>query len=349
MISKNCFFIVMNNSLICWDFKNHKQYELSRAHADRLIHLIYEKIHKDLNDNLTDDLKRCRVFIDDAGDHADWGWDVLSRIFHYGTKDIPIEKLPSSEEEWALQYLEHCNSVRNKPIHPNNKRISEIGISLPTPRSTFAVDKTFKTRATVRDFQRIPISLVDLAEILHHTLGFIENRTVNNVEGEEEGNEYSRRRATPSVGGLNATEGYVYVNNVDSLEAGIYYYDPRRHQLHWRSALPCALGDLLSGQHFANDIPAGLFLSSRFDKLWWKYEHSRAYRMALIEVGHAAQTFQLAATDRGMSTWLTGALNETDIEPLLMFENPSEQVLFFVACGYGNGNATPSCLRALMS
>lgn len=46
MISKNCFFIAMNNSLICWDFKNHKQYQLSRDHANRLIHLIYEKDHK---------------------------------------------------------------------------------------------------------------------------------------------------------------------------------------------------------------------------------------------------------------------------------------------------------------
>lgn len=71
--------------------------------------------------------------------------------------------------------------------------------------------------------------------------------------------------------------------------------------------------------------------------------------MALIEVGHAAQTFQLAAADRGMNTWLTGALNETSIEPLLMFDNPSEHVLFFVACGYSNGNATPRSLRALIS
>lgn len=347
MISENCFFIAMNNSLICWDFKNHKQYELSRDHADRLIHLIYGKDHRELNDNLTGDLKRCKIFMDDVDHNLDWGWDVLSRIFHYGTKDIPIEKQPSSKKEWALQYLEHCNSVLNKKIQPKNAKINDSGIALPIPRSTFAADKIFRKRATVRDFQRSAISLADLAEILQHTLGFVESRTSYNVKEEE--NEYSRRRATPSVGGLNATEGYVYVQNVDSLKAGIYYYDPHRHQLHWRSALPYALGDLLSGQHFANDIPAGLFLSCRFDKLWWKYEHSRAYRMALIEVGHAAQTFQLAATDRGMSTWLTGALNEKDIEPLLMVDNPSEQVLFFVACGYGNGNATPSCLRALMS
>jgi len=347
MISKDCFFIAMNNTLICWDFKNHKQYELSRDHADRLIQLIYEKDPEKLNDNLTDDLKRCKVFIEDADDNPDWGWDILSRIFHFGTKDITIEQQPSNEKEWALQYLEHCNSVLNNKILLASSRGDDNGIPLPTPRHSFATDKIFSKRATIRDFQRLPISLPDFSEILHHTLGFIRHRTADN--GIEEVDDYIMRRASPSVGGLNATEGYVYVNNVDSLEPGIYYYNPRQHQLQWRSHLPSALGDLLSGQHFANHISAGLFLSSRFDKLWWKYEHSRAYRMALIEVGHAAQTFQLAATDRGMSTWLTGALNEINIEPLLMLESPSEQVLFFVGCGYGDGNATPSCLRALIS
>ena len=71
MISKNCFFIAMNNSLICWDFKNHQQYQLSRDHANRLIHLIYEKDHKELNDDLTADLKCCNVFMDDADDNSD--------------------------------------------------------------------------------------------------------------------------------------------------------------------------------------------------------------------------------------------------------------------------------------
>lgn len=71
MISKNCFFIASNHSLICWDFKNHKQYELSKAHADRLIQLIYEKDHKESNDGLTGDLKRCNVLMDDADDNSE--------------------------------------------------------------------------------------------------------------------------------------------------------------------------------------------------------------------------------------------------------------------------------------
>jgi hypothetical protein len=43
MISEDCFFIVLGSSLICWDFKAHKQYELSVAHARRLIFLIYNQ------------------------------------------------------------------------------------------------------------------------------------------------------------------------------------------------------------------------------------------------------------------------------------------------------------------
>lgn len=257
MISKDCFFIAKNSTLICWDFKNHKQYELSRDHAYRLIDLIYEKDQGEPNDNLTDDFKRCQVFMDDVDDDLDWGWDVLSRIFHFGTKNITIDKSPSNEKEWALQYLEHCNSVLSKKIQFDDSRSNYSGIPLPTPRHSFATDKTFSKRATVRDFQRLPISLADLAEILHHTLGFVEGRTANN--GGEDADDYLRRRSSPSVGGLNATEGYVYVNNVDSLDAGIYYYNPRRHQLHWRSPPPPALGDLLSGQHFAMTYPLDYF------------------------------------------------------------------------------------------
>ncbi|HDS1820439.1 TPA: SagB family peptide dehydrogenase [Pseudomonas putida] len=346
MISEDCFFIVVGNFLICWDFKRHKQYQLTVEHASRLVSLIYEGDCTEVNDAIADDLKRCRVLLESAGDGSVWGWDVLSRIFHDGTKDIILEDQPSNEHEWAAQYLKHCKDVLDKPLPPEAAQAMAGGISLPSPCATHELDEVFRRRATAREFYRIPISLAVLGEILHLTLGFVEHRMLSNGAGGVEN--YSRRRSSPSVGGLNATEGYVYVNNVEGLDPGVYYYDPHRHQLHWRSELGLSLGDLLCGQHFANDIPVGLFLTSRLDKLWWKYEHSRAYRVALIEIGHVAQTFQLAATARGMNTWLTGALNECKIEPLLKLENSNEQVLFFVGCGYSNGSATPICLRSLM-
>jgi len=346
MISKDCFFIVVDNALVCWDFKGHKQYQLSAEHANRLVSLVYDQSCDSLKDTIIEDLKRCGVLLDSAGDGDVWGWDVLSRIFHLGTKDIPLENQPSSEHEWAAQYLEHCDDVLGKRLPAGASQGLESGVQLPGLCVTDEFDEVLGRRATVRCFHNLPVARADLGRILHHTLGFVEHRELSDGEGGAE--DFSKRRSSPSAGGLNATEGYVYVANVEGVEPGIYYYDPHRHQLHWRNQLGPALGDLLSGQHFSNNIPVGLFLTSRFDKLWWKYEHSRAYRMALIEIGHVAQVFQLAATARGMNTWLTGALNECRIEPMLKIENPNEQVLFFVGCGYSDGSAIPSCLKALL-
>lgn len=150
-----------------------------------------------------------------------------------------------------------------------------------------------------------------------------------------------KRRSSPSGGGLNATEGYLYARNVIGLESGLYYYDPYRHELRLHTKSLPTLGALLSGQYFSNMLSIGLFLTSRLDKLWWKYAHSRAYRMALVELGHIAQTFQLLATQVNLGTWLTGALNETPIDSLLNLINPAEQVMFFVGAGHSDGSEGP--------
>ncbi|WP_448176950.1 SagB family peptide dehydrogenase [Pseudomonas putida] len=345
MVSRDCFFIAKDNALICWDFNNHKQYELSAEHAEKLISIIYGHPCNDPTDPTLKDLKRCEIITDRTTDENAWGWDILSRIFHIGTKNIPLDDQPTSTHQWANQYLEHCNEVLSE-IPPAAADELTAGIQLPATSNASEFDKILGRRATMRNFHRSLIPIAELGQILHHTLGFIDTRALDHEEGGIE--QFNKRRCSPSAGGLNATEGYVYIANVEGIAPGIYRYDPHMHQLYWRNPLPPRLGDLLSGQHFANDIPVGLFLTSRFDKLWWKYEHSRAYRMALIEIGHVAQTFQLAATACGMNTWLTGALNECLIEPLLNPINANEQVLFFVGCGYSDGSAIPDCLKSIL-
>jgi SagB-type dehydrogenase family enzyme len=140
------------------------------------------------------------------------------------------------------------------------------------------------------------------------------------------------------------------VQNVIGLKPGCYAYHPSEHALSFVNPLPNQpLGQLLCGQHFINNLPVGLFITCRFDKLWWKYEHSRAYRMAYIEAGHISQTFQLVATSLGLNTWLTGALTDEQVEALLGLENSAEQPLFFVGCGQSNGQVMCKELKALLS
>ena len=105
---------------------------------------------------------------------------------------------------------------------------------------------------------------------------------------------------------------------------------------------------MLGGQHFINNLPLGLFITARFDRLWWKYEHSRAYRMAFVEAGHLSQTFQLVATALGLNTWLTGAFADQQVEALLNLEGSAEQPLLFVGCGQSDGQVMCAEMRELL-
>jgi SagB-type dehydrogenase family enzyme len=184
--------------------------------------------------------------------------------------------------------------------------------------------------------------------LLYLSLGYLKEREEDVDETVAEG--LGARRSSPSGGGLNACEGFLHVQNVSGLAPGLYAYHPADHALSFISPLPGSpLGQLLCGQHFINNLPVGLYISARFDKLWWKYPHSRAYRMAYVEAGHIAQTFQLVATALGLSTWLTGALTDDQVETLLGLEDSAEQPLFFVGCGQSDGQVMCEELKALLA
>jgi len=346
VISEDCFFIVVGSSLVCWDFKRHRQYELSLAHAHRLIFLMDKGCCVDLENPLDKDLVRAGIVKDEGEGSVVWGWDILSRIYHFGTKNIPYDDRPESEEEWAKSYLAHCEEVWKKEV-PVETAVSfrKEGVTLPSQHRRGPVEQVLLARSTTREFLNVPLGLEILAQILEYTLGFVEERQLPESSGLPDA--LRKRRCSPSGGGLNSTEGYVLVRNVEGLEAGLYYYNPFKHQLILMSSEIPPVGRLLSGQHFADAVPVGIFFTSRFDKLWWKYEHSRAYRNALLEVGHIAQTFQIMSASFGLGTWLTGALCEKDIEPLLGLNSDREQVLFFVACGHASGATTPESLRMI--
>jgi len=124
---------------------------------------------------------------------------------------------------------------------------------------------------------------------------------------------------------------------VEGIRSGVHYYEPTHHGLDFICEIKEPLGDFLDGQHFINDIAFGAFITARFDKMWWKYKHSRAYRVSLLDVGHLSQTFQLVCTAAGLSTWITAALTEEKIETLLNIETYEEQPVFFVGAGYSDG------------
>lgn len=333
------FLFSEDSKLLLWNYKSHRQYELDERHAQRFIELIAHPDKFDMHNPIDFIFFENEVWLDERPPDSYWGWDVLSKIFHVGTKNIPYDDHPKDKEEWAGFYHKQClELIDNAPVLKAPREINNLYL-LPALQDDVIVEDniidTLLKRKTCRSFEKKAVNITVVGTVLYLAFGYLSERAVS---VDDVVSPLCRsRRSSPSGGGLNSNEIYIYVNAVEGIRSGVHYYDPARHGLDFICEIKEPLGDFLDGQHFINDIAFGAFITARFDKMWWKYKHSRAYRVSLLDVGHLSQTFQLVCTAAGLSTWITAALTEEKIETLLNIETYEEQPVFFVGAGYSDG------------
>lgn len=343
-INPYIFLLPKSPALILWNYKTHEQFEINKVHTHRFLELLESPSLFDENNPLDQTLFNTGALLGQPHVSDTWQWDELSKIFHIGTKDLACGEIPLTTLEWAQHYVTQCREAMNRPYPPPHRLANlqpEDITFLPQPRNSSALDRygglkrSLLSRKTCRSFENTSVSLDDISDLLYLCLGYLPEREadVNELTPAM----FRARRSSPSGGGLNASEGYLYAYNVRELNPGFYYYDPRKHALRFLSRPQELLGAYLQGQHFVDNLPFGIFITSRLDKMWWKYRHSQAYRVALLEVGHISQTLQLCATSLGLRTWLTAALSEQKIEKALSLPGLSEQVFLFFGAGYSNG------------
>jgi len=159
---------------------------------------------------------------------------------------------------------------------------------------------------------------------------------------------FGYRRSSPSAGCLQATEAYVIALNVKGLRQSIYHYRPQDHSLSLINKHIEDLSKTLCHQVFATDAAFLIAMTSRFDKLWWKYPHSRAYRSALLEIGHLSQTFNLAATAYNLNTWITGYFIDDMLNSLLKIDGVNEHSIFVMASGPGYSDPLSPNMQKLL-
>jgi SagB-type dehydrogenase family enzyme len=343
---KNNFFIkFINNSLILWDYKSHKQYEIDLEYAREIITFGLDSnynlplnIHKTLNDlNLLESSES-------SPEDIDWNWDILSYIFHIGTKDLYDENSPPlSVDDFTNAYLEHSSEIIDKfnfkPLYSDNP------ISLPNFDERSFKGKAFyevvSKRKTNRTFFNKEIELKTFSNFMYFVFG---NFHHSDDELSKLGAiEYSTRKTSPSGGNIHPIEAFVLVHNVSGILPGVYYYNPDLHSLHSIDSKVPSYKDLsyiLNDQYFCSNSSFSIFYICRFEKIWWKYPHSRSYKFSHVDAGAIAQTAQLAATALDMNFWQTGAFRDTMIDELLNLKM-NEACLFFMSYGKGDGLAIP--------
>jgi len=174
------------------------------------------------------------------------------------------------------------------------------------------------------------------------------------------------KRTSPSGGSLHPVECFLIVQRVEGIAPGLYQYRIDTHALEpvvaatappqpgdvgtqplgdaaaraWTTAELRAFARIaVAGQDWFADAPVLCVLAPRFHRNFWKYRnHAKAYRVCVLDAGHLSQTLQLCATQAGLGPFVTGAINEVDLERAFGFTGYRQSPL--VVCGFGKRAAT---------
>lgn len=98
---------------------------------------------------------------------------------------------------------------------------------------------SLSSRRTCRDFDGKPVPIKKIATLLY--CAFAEVNTKTDLP---DLSVYGYKRTSPSAGGLQSTEPYLWAINIEGLAPGIYHYLSQRHELEYIDELPKKLGRL---------------------------------------------------------------------------------------------------------
>lgn len=210
------------------------------------------------------------------------------------------------------------------PMPPIDRRVGAGPfVPLPEPKlGRLSLADVITRRRTIRDYAADPISLDELAALLFYSAG---------VTGWEGG---WPLRATPSAGGLQPIEVYVYANRVAAVEKGIYRYDFIRHRLEGISLgnYSASLASAAMDQEHVARAAAVFILTAYYARTRWKY-WKRALRYVLLDAGAVMEHLYLVATALGLGACAVGAFYDEEICGLLRLDCRSEFPVMMVTVG----------------
>jgi SagB-type dehydrogenase family enzyme len=249
------------------------------------------------------------------------GWNPAVGFYHRSTRDVKFTEGGESRTKAVLTLRPHAP--------PEPKTYPEAtSVALPDYARRGSFPEALLGRRTWRRFGTGSVSLAQMSSLMGLTWG---------VQRWVKAGEKHRLALTtsPSGGALHSLEAYALVFDVDGIDPGTYHYDADRHCLERLS--PRLSTELLPGmlpaQRAYHDPCVLVFMSSVFTRVYWKYDHPRAYRVILLEAGHCAQTFCLVATWLGLAPFCTAALGDSAIERHLGIDGITESVLYAVGAG----------------
>jgi len=202
-------------------------------------------------------------------------------------------------KKFNLNRLNRLIEIQKSRLNQCFKGSNKVAISLElTKRENY-----FFKRRSIRTFLNKSLSFEDFSNLLINSLGVRPDS--NTLQP------YSLdRRPYPSAGGLNLVNFVVFINNVEGLKKGYYFFNPYKQKL-IKLNIKVNIKSIL--KHSKNvdlmNFCFALFILSYSKPGIIKYG-LRGYKYALIEVGHASQNILLYSTYFDMNGVCLGAFDE---------------------------------------
>jgi putative peptide maturation dehydrogenase len=287
------------------------------------------------------------LLISDAPQHAYWRqrddklrdahWHPLASTLHAFTRWTEVDAVQNTKNSGTETAVQMREVLGAPPVEAARRNDGNGQLTLPRIAAN-DFDRLLARRVTCRNFdpaRNVPFEL--FAQMLQRVFAAQAEVRVSD-------DTVFLKKNVPSGGGLHPMECYLIVQHVEGIAPGLYHYQSVEHAL---EPLPAPAGrswedgglrkfvqDMVAQQHWFADAHVVVLLSPRFDRTFWKYrQHAKGYRVVALEAGHLSQTLYLSATDLGLGAFITGAINEKELERAFGLDHVSQGAL--AICGFG--------------
>lgn len=222
--------------------------------------------------------------------------------YHLSSRNL--KALFTGKTEHLRHYDPHIVKLQNNV--GLNKYENKRTFKLPKPSYlNMSLSEAMQKRRSRRDYTDYKITLKEISTLLYYSCGYKRETDI-------------QRKHVPSSGGFNSTEIYAIVLNAEELPLGIYYFNAREFslkQIKEGDYREWIRNDAFYQNEWA-DASIIFILASDFIRLYQKYLH-RAYRLCLLDVGHAAQNLYLTCAAMNMKICEVLGYVENEVENAL--------------------------------
>jgi putative peptide maturation dehydrogenase len=270
------------------------------------------------------------------------GWDPYAALFHFMTRWSQMDLFRQGDNgsilfdertifEEALG--DYVQSLGAPPAHFHAINDPVTVRDLPLIKRTGGLYDVLTARKTIRAYAaEASITTDELATILYYVFGchgysYASADLVN------------LQKTSPSGGSLHPIEVYPLVLSVEDLDSGIYHYNIEHHSLEMVSGVDRNHARetarlFVAGQTYFASAAVLFILTSRFYRNQWKYRfNTKTYGVMLMDAAHLSQTLYLVCTELGLGAFITGAINNQDIDAAIGIDGFVEGSLVVLGCG----------------